>query len=225
MNYSQLFNSLYETYLKDPSNEKAWNDIMKSTKEFRSKMINSSKLYSVYKEEADAELMTVIYNAFETYDVSRGASVYTWVYRLCSQSIWRMIKTFSDGYFVSEAVNEEGETVNAVEYYDNMTQYDNEFEFFDEKDTDYYAKAFEILTQVLGNGLEFEMLSKKRGIFGEQKMRNKEIADRDIFDYKSIKYLNNKINNKLYMLRKYIKETGISIEDFNIKDFEEWKKH
>lgn len=216
MNYSQLFKELYELYLENPKSQKTWNTIIKRTTEFRRKLINSSKLFWQYQEEADTDMEIMIYNAFESYDPSRGACVYTWVYRLCKQAIWKTINSHSN---------------ELIEYQEDISDIERnassepDFENFDETEIDYTQLAEDILKSVIKDPLAFELLSKKRGLFTNDKMKEREIVESDIFDEKTVKFLNGRATRALFKLRKYVKETGTTIESFNIDEYLEWEKN
>lgn len=193
--YAILFEQLYQYYTENGDNDRTWYNIMKNkkVKEFIAKFLNSSSLFSQYKDEGKQEIYISILTAFRTYDDTSKASLYTWVNLLTRQAIFKLIK--SKLKYVSCDYLEDIK----IDFYDES--YSPEQQMINEE---FIAKEKDIkkrIEKLLGGPIEAEIFFRKKGLFDYETENIEEISDETCLNKQTIYSINRKNNKILKELR------------------------
>lgn len=189
--YNILFERLYEYYEANGDNDNTWHTIMKDTKDFITKLLNSSSLYRDFYDEGKQDVWIAIMNAFRTYNKNRDASLYTWVTLLCRQAIWRRIKDITKYVPIDYMADIEIDDACCVEGIDPESVLLNK---------EYEAREESIkqkLSKLLGGPIEVEVFAMMHGLFGYDKMKIDQIAEEAQLSKKTIYGINMRNNKAL----------------------------
>ena len=191
--YVILFEELYDLYKSNGDNDATWSVICTRAKAFIDKALNGSPLWKEHFVEGKQNVMIAIMNAFRTYDIDKGASVYTWTYMLAKQAICRTIKEQTK--LVKCDYLEEIEIDMLDRDWDPEEIYSNR-QFF-EKENQLRQK----LTKLLGGPIEADVFILKNGLFDCAGMSIDEISEETRLSKRTIYQLNIKINKIMKKLR------------------------
>ena len=224
VNKEKLY-EIYETYnqLKTTNQEKAAYYLLNNTKNLLKLGKFGMNIRKEYEEEATSYIQMDILRAFDSYQPDKGASLWTWVYRLMIQSQYKFIQAktsqnkktcFDFSYqdcpqIYEEPINEPDPEETFI-YKDDGERYCNDLNF--------------ILHAIFSDELEVEIYSRLNGVINYRKPQTIfEISDDTRLSEETVKMIKKKCQNELFYFRKWMKEQELSFNDICYRDILEYK--
>lgn len=218
-------NEVYEKYngLKENNREKAVLYLLKNTKGFLKIGQYGCNARKEYDEEIKSWLQMDIVRAFDSYQPDKGASLWTWTYRLIVQSQYKFVQqkmsqnkktcfdfSYQDCPQIYEAPINEPDPEETFIYKDDRERYCNDLNF--------------ILHAIFLDELEIEIYSRLNGVINYSKPQTIfEISEDTRLSEDTVKTIKKKCQNELFYFRKWLKEQELSFNDICYKDIIEYK--
>lgn len=219
-------NEVYEKYnsLKENNREKAVLYLLENTKGFLKLGQYGCNARKEYDEEIKSWLQLDIVRAFDTYQDNKGASLWTWTYRLILQSQYK---------FVQQKTSQNKKTCFDFSYETTPEVYDVEIDEPDpeqqaitnDKANRYSNDLYFILSNIFSDKLTMEIYCRLNGVLNFQQQSLDEIAEDTRLSIESVRTLKKKAQNELFYFRKWCKDWELSFDNICYTDVIEYRRN
>ena len=225
VNKEQLY-EIYNKYhkLKTTNQEKAAYYLLNNTKNLLKLGKFGMNIRKEYEEEATTYIQMDIVRAFDSYQPDKGASLWTWVYRLMIQSQYK---------FIQAKTSQNKKTCFDFSYETTPEVYDIEIDEPDpeqqaitnDKATRYSNDLYFILSNIFSDKLTMEIYCRLNGVLNFPQQSLDEIAEDTRLSVESVSTLKKKAQNELFYFRKWCKDWELSFDNICYTDVLEYRRN